>query len=349
MGDCGSKESAPPKGAKAPEGAPAQAAPASQEDDYQDTAKAACPADVYMFSGCKDKQTSADVGDVMSFGVPGPGGAGGACTNALLKHCYKPDEASWAEVLTCMVQFLEENGYTQRPMLSTSRKTNLKDKFSLTGSQSGAKKALLVGINYVDHEKGRLNGCVNDVVSMKNYISTQGFDAQAMTFCVDEAHSDLPDSTHPSRENIERCIDNFVEGTKSGDSLFFHYSGHGGQKRDSSGDEADGMDETLIPEDYKSAGVITDDELFAMLCAKLPAGVRLVCVMDCCHSGTILDLPYCFEATKEGLQAVEQNGGSTAPNSGFNAILKKFFAKVGPTINTKFPQMGALGKKLGFM
>lgn len=43
-----------------------------------------------MFSGCKDVQTSADVHDVSKFGVPdGAGGAGGACTNALLVNVVR--------------------------------------------------------------------------------------------------------------------------------------------------------------------------------------------------------------------------------------------------------------------
>eukprot|EP00959_Pyramimonas_sp_CCMP1952_P098900 2067681-Pyramimonas_sp.AAC.1 len=45
--------------------------------------------DVFLFSGCKDEQTSADVSfTVGAFKLPadaGPGGAGGACTNALLE------------------------------------------------------------------------------------------------------------------------------------------------------------------------------------------------------------------------------------------------------------------------
>ena len=42
---------------------------------------------VVLLSGCKDSQESADVSDTTEFGLPksaGPGGAGGACTNALL-------------------------------------------------------------------------------------------------------------------------------------------------------------------------------------------------------------------------------------------------------------------------
>ena len=45
-----------------------------------------------VHSGCKDEQTSADVGSAATFHLPanvGPGGAGGACTNAMMSIFYK--------------------------------------------------------------------------------------------------------------------------------------------------------------------------------------------------------------------------------------------------------------------
>jgi metacaspase-1 len=61
----------------------------------------------------------------------------------------------------------------------------------------------------------------------------------------------------------------------------------------------DGYDETLIPVDYASAGQIRDDDLFKVLVGSMPAGVTVTCVMDCCHSGTVLDLPFQFIANGE--------------------------------------------------
>eukprot|EP01065_Artemidia_motanka_P053279 TRINITY_DN9854_c0_g1_i2.p3 TRINITY_DN9854_c0_g1~~TRINITY_DN9854_c0_g1_i2.p3 ORF type:complete len:223 (+),score=55.51 TRINITY_DN9854_c0_g1_i2:690-1358(+) len=51
------------------------------------------------------------------------------------------------------------------------------------------------------------------------------------------------------------------------------------------------MNETLIPEDFQRAGMITDDEVFEIIVRPLPDGARLTAVLDCCHSGTGLDLP----------------------------------------------------------
>ena len=61
---------------------------------------------------------------------------------------------------------------------------------------------------------------------------------------------------------------------------------------DDASEEADGYDETLVPVDYDSAGLIRDDDIYATLVTALSQGVTLVSLMDCCHSGTVLDLPY---------------------------------------------------------
>ena len=74
--------------------------------------------------------------------------------------------------------------------------------------------------------------------------------------------------------------------------MVFQFSGHGGQQKDKTGDEKDGMDETILPYDHDKAGQITDDQLYKMLIKPLPPGVLLTCVMDCCHSGTSIDLPF---------------------------------------------------------
>lgn len=105
--------------------------------------------------------------------------------------------------------------------------------------------------------------------------------------------------TSPTHANIIAAFARIVEASQSGDVVFTHYSGHGGKVKDQDGDEKDGYDETLIPLDYQSAGQIRDDTLFKDLVGKLREGVFATSIMDCCHSGSVLDLPYVFVADGE--------------------------------------------------
>lgn len=61
------------------------------------------------------------------------------------------------------------------------------------------------------------------------------------------------------------------------------------------------MDETIYPVDFKSAGQIVDDQIHAICVARLQPGVRMTCIFDSCHSGSVLDLPYVY-STKGALK-----------------------------------------------
>lgn len=96
----------------------------------------------------------------------------------------------------------------------------------------------------------------------------------------------------PTRYNMHMAMVWLVQGCQAGDSLVFHFSGHGSQQRDYSGEELDGMNETLCPVDFETAGMITDDEINNTIVRPIPHGVRLHAIIDACHSGTVLDLPW---------------------------------------------------------
>jgi hypothetical protein len=98
----------------------------------------------------------------------------------------------------------------------------------------------------------------------------------------------------PTRDNIIRAMHWLVSGAQTNDSLFLHYSGHGGQTKDLDGDEDDGYDETIYPLDFQQAGQITDDEIHNIVVRPLMPGVRLTALFDSCHSGSVLDLPYVY-------------------------------------------------------
>lgn len=159
----------------------------------------------------------------------------------------------------------------------------------------GDKKALLIGINYFG-TKAELKGCINDVQNISEaFLPRFGFIPTNVTILTDDQQHPL---RIPTYDNIIGAMRWLVEGAKAGDSLFLHYSGHGGTQRDvgnQNGDEEDGYDETILPLDYESKGQITDDMLFDILVRDLPKGVRLTAIFDSCHSGSVLDLPYTYK------------------------------------------------------
>ncbi|KAL3806078.1 hypothetical protein ACHAXA_008526 [Cyclostephanos tholiformis] len=159
---------------------------------------------------------------------------------------------------------------------------------------NGRHKALLVGINY-EGTRARLRGCVNDAKCMMNLLRRNGYpdDGSHMLLLSDERSRGM--EYQPTTENILKALKWFMKDVRRGDVLFFHFSGHGGQVPDKGGHEADGYNETIVPVDFQSKGQITDDVLWGSLVYDLPEGSRLTALMDMCHSGTGLDLPFDYD------------------------------------------------------
>ncbi|KAJ3124712.1 Rab GDP dissociation inhibitor alpha [Nowakowskiella sp. JEL0407] len=177
------------------------------------------------------------------------------------------------------------------------------------------KKALLIGINYFG-TKSQLEGCINDVKNVHKMITTKfGFKdspdtmrvltgefikriISSATLLIPKLHHE-DDSKNkkllPTKKNILEGFQWLVEGSKPGDSLYLHFSGHGSQQDDEDHDEQDGLDDTIVPMDYKTEGQIVDDDMNVNLVQSLPKGVKFHAFFDCCHSGTLLDLPYLYD------------------------------------------------------
>ena len=154
-------------------------------------------------------------------------------------------------------------------------------------------RALLFGLNY----KGRGNalyGCINDAKESAAYLSAAIPGAAVRV---------LDDETHPeacTRSGMLHALQAFVDEVNADPTCglaWIHYSGHGSSTRDVSGDESDGMDECLVP---VSGGVILDDELLVLLQGFRNPALRVVCVIDACHSGTMGDLPYTYRVPGSG-------------------------------------------------
>ncbi|HEX6571096.1 MAG TPA: caspase family protein, partial [Steroidobacteraceae bacterium] len=142
------------------------------------------------------------------------------------------------------------------------------------GVSGGARRALCVGIDAYPG-RNRLECCVRDTETWGKALAASGFELLPM----------LTDKTATHAEILRRLRE-LVGGSKRGDVLVFHYSGHGVQVPDTDGDEEDFTEEALVPIDFEDGAFLLDDDLRAVF-DQLPDGVNLTAFIDCCHSGTI--------------------------------------------------------------
>jgi hypothetical protein len=150
------------------------------------------------------------------------------------------------------------------------------------------KRALLVGIN--DYQSiNDLQGCVNDVTNVRHILKTWfGFTNNDIRMLTDD---------RATKKNILDRLGQMVKAAEPGDTVVFHFSGHGSQIRDRENDELnDHMDELICPYNMNwDDGYITDD-LFRSILDQLKDGVKMEIILDSCHSGTgtrdlVLDPP----------------------------------------------------------
>ncbi|KAH9058346.1 caspase domain-containing protein [Lactarius vividus] len=161
-----------------------------------------------------------------------------------------------------------------------------------------------VGINYLRHpdHKFRLRRAVDDAWVIAHFLHDSfGFEWRHMKILTDDQPGSLP-----TEANIRAAMRWLVRGAEPDDALFFYFSGHATQVKDTNGDETDGYDECICAEDYMgdrqfpisptTPGIIVDDDINRIMVQPLPRGCRLTALLDCCHSGTLLDLPFIYDS-----------------------------------------------------
>ncbi|MDA0329722.1 MAG: caspase family protein [Gemmatimonadetes bacterium] len=144
--------------------------------------------------------------------------------------------------------------------------------------------AFIVGvsdyIHFEDVEGGDLPGAEHDARRIRDaLVMRRGFPEENVRLVLNH------DATKSAiREGITGWL---VQNARPGDNVVIFFAGHGSQMWDESGDEDDGLDETLAPADANPTSTefdISDDEFNDWL-GLLPTDNVLV-VLDNCNSGT---------------------------------------------------------------
>jgi hypothetical protein len=157
------------------------------------------------------------------------------------------------------------------------------------------KYALLIGINYWGTPL-QLTACHRDVYNIANLLRNF-FGFQEIVELTENEPSNK--EMLPTKDNILRHLSLILKKMKTGDELFVYYSGHGYYIENPFSEEKDKRDELLCPLDCDNHpsgfGYIVDDTLLHMFQNTPASNLNICFIIDACHSGSICDLPFCYD------------------------------------------------------
>jgi len=157
-------------------------------------------------------------------------------------------------------------------------------------------RAIVIGVSDYLVLDADLKGPSHDAQLIAETLVARGVDPAEISVLASDPPA-LPvgvSNARPTRAAIMAAMEDVAATAESGDTVVFYFSGHGSQAPDASGDEGGGYDEILLPADaagWKGAigaveNAIVDDELQDWAQRLMDRGVRLVGLIDACHSAT---------------------------------------------------------------
>jgi len=183
----------------------------------------------------------------------------------------------------CLVLASASNGY----QLSAKAKEAAAEVSQVVPGAQVTKRALLVGINRYRNSSAipNLSGSINDVEDMKALlIGKFNFAPENIMVLTDEK------ATHAGI--ISAFENHLISKTRTGDIVVFHYSGHGSQMKDVTGESPSGLDETLVPYDSRDPENkvfdISGSELKPLFRRLAEKTTNVTVILDSCHSGTLV-------------------------------------------------------------
>ena len=167
------------------------------------------------------------------------------------------------------------------------------------------KRALLIGINYINIPEYRLLGCIDDICYMRNMlIDAYGYNKSNIIMLRDDTENPV---LMPTYENIIRELNDIA--SSDSDEIWIQYSGHGTQFQNKTDKLL--MDDVIVPIDFYK-NYIFDYDIYKIL---LKIRGRAILIFDCCHSGSIANLPCTFTVNNENIITTNNNNNTmTNPN-----------------------------------
>lgn len=172
------------------------------------------------------------------------------------------------------------------------------------------KRALIIGINYLNNSQYRLYGCINDAKELQTLLTdVANYHKDEILLLTDET------PLKPTKDVITQCLHELaaMSYSKQLTHVFISFAGHGSTIADENGDEADNRDEVIYPLDFEINGPIIDDD-FAKILRKFNPDTNIVIVIDSCHSGTFGDMPYQFVSGNKSFKIFPTTDSEKLPN-----------------------------------
>ncbi len=156
--------------------------------------------------------------------------------------------------------------------------------------------ALLVGIDKYPDPNHRLEGCINDITAIEEYLNER-FDRQEY-----QLHLQTLKDNQGTREAVINGFRNHLRHAAKDDVVLFYYSGHGSQENAPPEFwhlEPDHLDETLVCYDSRTENGwdLADKELALLIAEVAENKPHITIILDCCHSGSGTKDP--MQETKE--------------------------------------------------
>lgn len=182
---------------------------------------------------------------------------------------------------------------------------------------SGGKvRMLIIALDYEYAPASELT-CTKDARTMYRMAGRAGVDD--ITIITDKAG--IGDPSFPTRSFVLRHIRQVARTCEAGDWFIWFWAGHGVNVPDFNGDEQGGFDQAFVTPDTNGklteSALLIDDDFALALDTFVPEGVRILCINDCCHSGTICDIDsfmyshdiYSISAAKDDEEAEDVGEG----------------------------------------
>mmetsp|Transcript_97518 Transcript_97518/g.172657 ORF Transcript_97518/g.172657 Transcript_97518/m.172657 type:complete len:322 (-) Transcript_97518:81-1046(-) len=177
--------------------------------------------------------------------------------------------------------------------------------------------SMLFGYDYQYYTRQDPLTATHDVRHM--YRILERADQSACTVVCDY---DIGSPGFPTKQLFVHYLRGAASKCRPGDWFVFFYGGHGENMSGSSRIEMFGVDQAFVtptPDGNiaREASYLVDDQFALALDQCVPPGVKILCLIDCCHSGSICDIDsyrytheiYCLSACKDDQEAEDTGSG----------------------------------------